>query len=147
MRTKHLLLLLTTWCTLMTAHAAETDSIRTYSEEHPLVYEDAWDLWPYSFLNENGDPVGYNIDLLKMICKELDIPYIIKLKPTQDALNDLKEGKADLMCGMEAYFHNDSASYSNTVINIFTHSVLHRKDEPVKVTALEDTELVLVDAA
>ena len=138
MRTKHILLLLTTWCTLLTAHAAETDSIRTYSEEHPLVYEDAWDLWPYSFLNENGDPVGYNIDLLKMICKELDIPYIIKLKPTQDALNDLKEGKADLMCGMEAFFHNEYASYGSNVINIFTHSVLHRKDEPVKIKGLED---------
>ena len=52
-----------------------------YSEQRPLVYEDAWDLWPYVFLNENGEPDGYNIDLLKMIFKELDIPYIIRLRP------------------------------------------------------------------
>ena len=87
------------------------DSTRVFTEEHPLVYEDAWDLWPYSFLNENGDAVGYNIDLLRMLCKELDIPYVVKLKPTQDALNDLKDGHADLMCGMDANFHNEYGQY------------------------------------
>ena len=116
----------------------QTDNIRTFSEEHPLVYEDAWDLWPYAFLNENGEAVGYNIDLLKMLCKELDIPFIVKLKPTQDALNDLKHGHADLMCGMDAHFHNDYGKYGKTVIQIFTHSLLHQKDDPVRITKLED---------
>ena len=91
-------------------HAQTTETpevpVKEYTEENPLVYEDAWDLWPYVFLNENGEPVGYNIDLLRMIFNELDIPYRIKLKPTQDALNDLKAGHADLMCGMDAHFHN-----------------------------------------
>ena len=114
------------------------DSIRIFTEEHPLVYEDAWDLWPYAFLNESGEAVGYNIDLLKMLCKELDIPYIVKLKPTQDALNDLKNGHADLMCGMDAHFHNEYGKYSKTVIQIFTHSVLHQKIDPVKIKKVED---------
>ena len=104
------------------------DSTRTFTEEHPLIYEDAWDLWPYAFLNENGEPVGYNIDLLRMLCKELDIPFLIKLKPTQEALEDLKNGHADLMCGMDAHFHDEYAHYSKTVIQIFTHSVLHQKE-------------------
>ena len=118
--------------------AQTTDSTRVFTEEHPLVYEDAWDLWPYSFLNENGEAVGYNIDLLKMIFRELNIPYIIRLKPTQSALNDLKTGHADLMCGMDAHFHNDYAQYGQTVIQIFTHSVLHRKDEPATIKNLAD---------
>ena len=114
------------------------DSTRTFTEEHPLIYEDAWDLWPYAFLNENGEPVGYNIDLLRMLCKELDIPFLIKLKPTQVALEDLKNGHADLMCGMDAHFHDEYAHYSKTVIQIFTHSVLHQKSDPVKIKKLED---------
>ena len=84
-------------------------SARVYDEDHPLVYEDAWDLWPYSFVNDTGEPTGFNIDLLKLIFKELNIPYRIKLKPTQAALNDLKAGRADLMCGMDAHFHNEYA--------------------------------------
>lgn len=122
---------------------ADSESVRqprtrTYTQEHPLVYEDAWDLWPYTFLSETGEPIGFNIDLLKLICKELNIPYRIKLKPTQDALNDLKAGEADLMCGMDAKFHNDYAQYGKSVIQIFTHSIVHHKNEPVLIKNVND---------
>ena len=121
-------------------------SARVYDEDHPLVYEDAWDLWPYSFVNDTGEPTGFNIDLLKLIFKELNIPYRIKLKPTQAALNDLKAGRADLMCGMDAHFHNEYAQYGSSVIQIFTHSIVHRKDEPVLIKSVDDlaTQRVIV---
>ena len=123
-------------CTICEAQPEQ--ETRKYTEEHPLVYEDAWDLWPYAFLNDTGEPVGYNIDMLRLIFKELDIPYKIKLKPTQDALNDLKEGHADLMCGMDAHFHNEYAQYGKSVIQIFTHSIVHRKSEPLLVKTVDD---------
>ena len=126
-----------------------SDSIKTsYTEERPLVYEGAWDLWPYSFLSDAGEPIGYNIDLLKLIFKELDIPYRIKLKPKQDALNDLKAGRSDLMCTMGAHYHDEYARYSKSVIQIFTPSILHRKDEPVAITDITDlaTHKVIVHA-
>ena len=123
MRFRNLLLLLLLVASApTTATAAETDSTRVFSEANPLVYEDAWDLWPYSFLNEYGEPVGYNIDLLKLIFEELNIPFVIKLKATGDALNDLKAGHSDVMLGMDAAFHNDYANYGKSVIQIFTHS-------------------------
>ena len=103
-----------------------------------MVYEDAWDLWPYAFLSETGEPVGYNIDLLRLILKELDIPYKIKLKPVRDALNDLKTGHADLMCSVEAPVHDEYAQYGKSVIQLFTHSVAHHKDEPVYVKTIDD---------
>ena len=111
---------------------------RKYTREHPLIYEDAWDLWPYAFLNETGKPVGYNIDLLEIIFKKLDIPFKIKLKPTQDALYDLKAGNSDLMCGMEAPYHDAYGQYSKNIINIFTHSVVHQKGEPVLIHTIDD---------
>ena len=118
--------------------APNNESIRVFSEEHPLIYEDAWDLWPYVFLNDVGEPVGYNIDLLKLIFEELHIPYKIKLKPTKEALEDLKEGRADLMCGMDAHFHNEYAQYGKSVIQIFTHGVVHKKGEEVLIKNVED---------
>ena len=117
----------------------KTDSTtRVFTKEQPLVYEDAWDLWPYAFLNEKGEPVGYNIDLLKLIFKELDIPYIIKLKPTTEALNDLKAGQADLMCGMDAHFHDDYARYGKSVLQLFTHSIVHQKGIKPVIREVED---------
>jgi len=115
------------------------DSIRNaFTAEYPLVYEGAWDLWPYSFLNDTGEPVGYNIDLLRLVCKELNIPYVIKLKPKQVALNDLKAGRADLMCTMGEHYHDEYARNSKSVIQIFTPSVVHHKDEPVAIKTVDD---------
>ena len=109
-----------------------------YNTDHPLVYEDAWDLWPYTYLNDNGDPEGYNIDLLKLLCKELDIPYVIKLKPTIGALEDLRDGKSDLMLGMAADFHDEYGHYSKTVVQLFTHSVVYPTSKPLLVKTMND---------
>jgi PAS domain S-box-containing protein len=140
---------------LWTSGFAAKDSIETsepadlpivYTEERPLVYEDVWDLWPYSFLNDTGEPVGYTIDLLRLIFQELDIPYRIKLKPLHDIMCDLKAGRADLMCGMDSHFYDVDAKYGNCVIQIFTHSVLHQKGEQMPVKTIDDlaTQNVIV---
>lgn len=118
--------------------AQASDSTRVFTQTHPLVYEDAWDLWPYSFLNANGEAVGYNIDLLDLICKELEIPYVVNLKPTIKALNDLKNGEADLMLAMAADYHDEYGLYGKSVVQIFTHSVLHRKAEPLHIKKESD---------
>ena len=135
---KMLVLAVGCWLLSPLSSAAQSDSTVVYSVERPLVYEDAWDLWPYTFLNENGEPDGYNIDLLKMMFKRLDIPFIIKLKPTLDAFNDLKEGKSDLILGMEANFHHEYGHYGKSVVHLFTHSVVHQKDRQPAVKTFQD---------
>ena len=114
------------------------DSITVYNESRPLIYEDAWDLWPYVFLNENGEPDGYNIDLLKMIFKELRIPYVIKLKPTLEAQADLKNKKSDLMLRMDADFTKNNASYGKSIVQIFTHSLVTPKSQNINMTKSSD---------
>ena len=138
--TNHLRTLITFLCLLVLSPslAQPSDSTRIFNREHPLVYEDAWDLWPYSFLNEEGEPVGYNIDLIKLICNELDIPYVIRLRPTIKALTDVKNGEADLMLAMNAHYHSQYGQRGKTVIQIFTHSVLRRKSEPLRIKTEDD---------
>ena len=111
---------------------------REYTEENPLIYEDAWDLWPYVFLNEHGEPVGFNIDLLKELFHDLNIPYVIKLKPTSEALNDMKDGNSDLMLRLAATFHDDYAHYGKEAVQLFTHSVISPKSKPLVIRKLED---------
>ena len=117
---------------------AQQDSIIVYNDQRPVIYEDAWDLWPYVFLNENGEPDGYNVDLLKMIFNELDIPYEIRLRPTLEAQKDLKEHKSDLMLRMDADFARNNSSYGKTVIQIFTHSLLVPKSQVVKAFSAKE---------
>ena len=122
----------------MVAQTTLTDTTRTYTTAHPLIYEDAWDLWPYVFLNENGEPDGYNIDLLKLIFKELDIPYVIKLKPTLEAQADLKNGKSDLMLRMDAEYSRENSLYSKNIVQLFTHSILAPQNKPVHIRQEKD---------
>ena len=130
-------LMILSFAYLFAAHA-QTDTARVYNEEHPLVYEDSWDLWPYSFLNDNGQPDGYNVDLIRMIMKELNIPVIIKLKPAQDAFNDLKDGKSDLMLGLAVGFHDEYGLYSQNAVTLFTQSVVTPKNKAVEIKTFRD---------
>ena len=142
---KIIIILLLLICPAMApAQTVERDTIKVFNEEHPLVYEDAWDLWPYVFLNENGEPDGYNIDMLKMIFKELDIPYIIKLKPTLEAQADLKSGKSDLMLRMDASFSRGNSHYSKSIVQLFTHSVVAPQGQPQNIHTGRDLKGHLV---
>ena len=129
--------------------ASGQDSVR-YTQERPLVYEDVWDLWPYSYLNEEGKPEGFNIDLIEMMMKELDIPYVIKLKPSSEAFRDLKDGKSDLMLGLQVGFHDEFGRYSENAVTLFTQSLVRPKNSPLKVQRfhdLSDQEVIVNDSS
>ncbi len=111
---------------------------RAYTQEHPLVYEDMWDLWPYSFLNEKGEADGFNVELIRLIMDELDIPYVIRLKEKQDAFDDLRDGKSDLILGLSAGYHDSYGLYSKNPVTLFTQSVASPKDKPVEISTFKD---------
>jgi len=120
---------------------------KVYTKEHPLVYEDVWDLWPYSFLDEEGEPEGFNIDLIKMLMTELNIPYVIKLKPSGEAFRDLRDGRSDLMLGLQVGFHDEFGQYSENAVTLFTQSLVRPKSTPLNVHRFHDlsSEQVIVN--
>lgn len=122
----------------LAATQAQTDSTQVFSEAHPLVYEDVWDLWPYSFLNDDGEPDGFNVDLIRLLMKELEIPYVIKLKPSQEAFRDLKDGRSDLMLGLAVGFHDEFGLYSKNAVTLFTQSVVTPKSKTVEIKRFRD---------
>lgn len=117
---------------------AQEESIRYYTEEHPLIYEDACDLWPYTFINDEGKPDGFNIDLIEMLLKKLNIPYVIKLKTSQETFDDMRKQKSDLMLGLVENHHQIHGTYGHTVITLFTQSVASPYYEEDFVNCFED---------
>lgn len=63
---------------------AQTSSQRLYTDDEPLVFEHSYNLYPYSYINEHGEPEGYFIELIDLLMKELGIPYVVELKPQKD---------------------------------------------------------------
>ena len=121
-----------------TTVSAQTETPRRYTEKHPLVYEDCCDLWPYAYLNDKGQPEGFNIDLISLLMNELHIPYVIKLKPQQEVFNDLKAHIADLTFGLAAGFHDEYGMYGRHSITLFTQSVATPKSQSVVIKTFRD---------
>ena len=44
---RHILIILFAILPLLVHAQEKKDSIQVFTEERPLIYEDAWDLWPY----------------------------------------------------------------------------------------------------
>ena len=120
------------------AAGAAADSLGTYTKERPLIYEDVWDLWPYSFLNDKGEPDGFNVDLIRLIMSELQIPYEIKMKPRAEAFRDMRVGKSDLMLTLAVGFNNDFAHASKNAVTLFTQSLVRPKSKPLEVKRFHD---------
>lgn len=118
--------------------AAQKDSSRVFSVEEPLVYVDAKDWWPYAFLDEAGEPDGYNIELVRLLLNELHIPYIIKLKPRQEVMEDMKTGRADLTIGLASGFYDSYSLFGNNVIVMLTQSVATPKSKTVEIKTFRD---------
>ena len=91
---------------LVTMSATAVNKNLKYTKENPLVYEDLWDLPPFSFLNDEGKPEGFNIALVEELLKRLDVPYVIKLKHTPLNFQDVSSGAAALTIGMKASYHD-----------------------------------------
>lgn len=50
-----------------------------YSFKRPIVIEGNWNLPPFDFINDEGKPDGYNMEILQTILHRKKIPYIMKL--------------------------------------------------------------------
>lgn len=111
--------------------ATAQDSLqRVYTTAQPLVYEGMQDMWPYSFLNENGQPDGFNVELIKLLLDRLGIPYTIKIKSRRETIQQLKTGQADLLIGRIDGFQEYYGYYSDNAITLLTQSALSLKGEP-----------------
>ena len=133
-------LLITILCfSLLTVNvSAQSDSVITYTEDRPLVFEDSESIWPFSFLNDKGEPEGYCIDLLRLLMQELHIPYVVRLKNHQEVLQDLKDGKADLILGLGDVYEEKYGHYGRTTITLLTQSVATPKSQEVTIKSFRD---------
>jgi diguanylate cyclase (GGDEF)-like protein/putative nucleotidyltransferase with HDIG domain len=79
-----------------------------YVEGRPtLVVGDDINYPPYSFLDEDGNPAGFNIDLIRALGNILGYNIEIKLDTWSNTMKDLEAGEIDLVTGM---FKSDKRS-------------------------------------
>jgi signal transduction histidine kinase len=104
-----------------------------------IVFGGNRDYPPYEFLDEDGIPTGYNVDLSRAIANVMDMKINFRLGAWVDVRKALDSETVDAMQGM-SYSEGRSKvvdfSIPHTVVN---HSVFARRGSP-QVLSLEDLE-------
>ncbi|MFO8050042.1 MAG: transporter substrate-binding domain-containing protein [Desulfosudaceae bacterium] len=84
---------------------------------------------PYEFLDENGLPAGYNVDLTRAIAREMGLDIKIRLGPWKERRDALENGSIDALQGM-FYSHQRDQVFDFTAPHLVNHYVgVTRADE------------------
>ena len=86
---------------------------------------------PYEFLDSNGKPAGYNVELTRAIAEVMGLQVEFRLGGWSEQLRDLKEGKIDLLQGIswsEQRAAQIDFAPSHTIVN---HAIFARRESPV----------------
>lgn len=111
--------------------------------EHLVIGGD-YNFPPYEFLDENGQPTGFVVDLTKAIAKQMDIDVEITLGPWSDVIKKLQKGKIDAIQGMLYSTERDlnfDLSPAHTVIG---YVIAGRSDSPLpdNLSELKDKSIL-----
>jgi len=82
---------------------------------------------PFEFIDEKGNPAGYNIDLIKAIAKNLGILIEIKLGKWSEIRKELNEGEIDVVSGMYFTAERDKEYEFSTPHFITDHVIITRE--------------------
>lgn len=94
--------------------------------DRTLIVRGDYNYPPFEFINKNGEPDGFNVELFKAIASELNISYELKLEVWSKVRNDLETGAIDVALGLmispaRAEKMTFGLPHSSMTHGIFTH--------------------------
>ena len=92
---------------------------RDYSNDNPVIIVCDWDFPPYEYSNNDGNPDGYNIELLQAIFNKLRIPYRFLLMEWSDATQAFERHEADLIIDPSDHYHALPYVRSTNILNYY----------------------------
>lgn len=131
------------FCCLLTAKGQPTHG---YTEEHPLVIVCDRDFPPYEFKNDQGEPDGYNVELLNLILSRLNIPHKFVMKKWGETLKIFNNHEADLVHAPAAVYRREPYTMTQNMISYYPIKSVRRKDKKplMKISQLGPEDTVMV---
>lgn len=117
-----LIAILMTACNLMT-QAALSD----YSKEHPLLFGIDMDYPPMEYVDEDGQPQGYDVDFTNELMQRIGVPLTFSPNTWENISGDVLHGRVDLAMMVYSPYRKDSTNYSKAIFRLY-YQVVYRKD-------------------
>ena len=101
---------------------------------------------PYEYLDKNGQPTGFNVDLTKAIAKELGLEIIIKLEPWAVTKQGLLDNEIDIIQGMFYSVERDKIFNLTQAHSLVSHVIVCNKNIPMpaNLDELRDAKIVVM---
>ncbi|MFP4179685.1 MAG: transporter substrate-binding domain-containing protein [Spirochaetaceae bacterium] len=65
-----------------------------------IIARSDWGYPPFEYLNEAGEPEGFNIDILRRIAEIMNLDIRINLGPWEEVRKEIERGEIDILAGM-----------------------------------------------
>ena len=96
-----------------------------YTRKHPLIIVTDWAFAPYSSTDEDGTPVGFEIDIMHEMFDRLHIPYEIRPMEWKKGKAEVINGKAHLMMEVMKYDEDFSHTYGKRSLCPYTVGIAY----------------------
>ena len=99
---------------------------------------------PYEFLDENGRPTGFNIDIFRSVAKVMGLEPEIRLGPWNEVRRDLEKGNIHAISGMYYSEERDRLVDFSQPHIVVTYAVFVPKDSPIRsLTDVRDRRIIV----
>lgn len=99
---------------------------------------------PFEYIDEDGNPSGYSVDLIEYIMKKHSIRYRIRLRNHANAVNRITSGDADIILFVYNIHSEDSLMLvSRPLHKIHTVAICDSKLPPISLSDLKNYKVVL----
>jgi two-component system sensor histidine kinase EvgS len=101
---------------------------------------------PFEYLDEKGNPAGFNVELTRMIAREMGLDVEIRLGPWVDVLRELERGDIDAVQGMFYSVERDRKfdfTQAHSVNNYVAVVRRGENDAPVSLSDLKGKSIVV----
>ena len=134
---------------LCLASPAEAKVSYGYTEHHPLTIVCDWDFQPFEFLDSDGKPSGYNVEVLDLILNRLDIPHKFVMQEWHEATMMFEHHDADLIHALSYLYDRRPYVTTQKYINYYNlRTVRHINTPPLRhITDLVKGDTMLVKRA
>ena len=103
---------------------------QVYTDKHPLVIAADWDFQPFEFLNTDGKPSGYNIEVLDLILTQKGIPHKFVMQEWHTVNEMFARHEADLIHALSYNFKGRPYVTTKKYINYYTLRTARLLDTP-----------------
>ena len=122
------------------------DSIQNKNISRKIIVKGDHLYPPFEFINEKGEPDGFNIELFKELAKELNLDFQLSLEPWAQIRKELDKGQIDMITGMS--ITPERAQNLNFTVphSLMIQSIFIRRESKIKsLDDLKGKEIIVQD--